>query len=318
MRDIDNDFIKEVEKQLLERLGEEYDTKIQKVVKNNGIVQDGLCIIKEGDYLAPTIGLEVFFEKYKRTGSIAGILSDIEAIYNSRKKLTAIEPNHFMEFEQIKGRVAYKLVNTKANMELLKSIPHFEFLDLSIIFYLYLNDSRYGGMTAVIHNQHLNVWEISEGKLYDLAKKNTPVLFPAEIRTMCDVMAGYVKDQVKDGETEAEGIEEVLNQMKDENVKVPFYILSNRMGLNGACTILYHNVLKDFADKNKTDLAILPSSVHEVLLLPCNDKTDFVELKAMVKCVNQTEVRIEDWLSDTVYYYCREDDRIFETDSLEL
>ena len=77
------------------------------------------------------------------------------------------------------------------------------------------------------------------------------------------------------------------------------------MGLRGAGTILYDGVLKRFAEKAGCDIYILPSSLHEVLLVPGTMKISVDDLKEMVKDVNRTVVSAEDFLSDNVYVYRR-------------
>ena len=84
------------------------------------------------------------------------------------------------------------------------------------------------------------------------------------------------------------------------------YILSNTCGINGATVVLYEDILKDFAGKIQEDVIILPSSIHEVLLVPNSKVHDIEEMKAMVEHINRTEVSKTDVLSDNVYLYSRE------------
>ena len=88
------------------------------------------------------------------------------------------------------------------------------------------------------------------------------------------------------------------------------YLLTNQRGYNGAATILYEGVLEKFAEEVGKDLILLPSSVHEVLLLPDGGYSDYEALSALVQAVNETQVRREEWLSDHVYRYLKEEDRI--------
>ena len=109
----------------------------------------------------------------------------------------------------------------------------------------------------------------------------------------------------------------------------PMYVLSNRTKLNGSACILYQDLLKNFAERLRSDLYILPSSIHEVLIIPVNSFTSpadpllssanspadtrqqsYRELSEMVQEVNATQLSTEDILSDHVYYYSRESSRI--------
>jgi len=94
-----------------------------------------------------------------------------------------------------------------------------------------------------------------------------------------------------------------------ENV-CPMYMLSNQNKLNGSVCILYQDLLKDFSERLGCDLYILPSSVHEVLILPAQNDTSCQSLSEMVKEINSSQLSREEILSDHVYYYSRKTCRI--------
>ena len=88
------------------------------------------------------------------------------------------------------------------------------------------------------------------------------------------------------------------------------YVLSNKSKLNGSGCILYQNLLRSLGKKLESDFYILPSSVHEVLLIPADDQDSYEELTAMVQEVNATQLANEEILSDHVYYYSREAEKL--------
>ena len=51
---------------------------------------------------------------------------------------------------------------------------------------------------------------------------------------------------------------------------------------------------------------VLPSSVHELLVVPSNIGMDVGQLKEMVTSINASEVALEERLSDNVYRYSTE------------
>ena len=85
-------------------------------------------------------------------------------------------------------------------------------------------------------------------------------------------------------------------------------VLTNNNSQLGAAVILYDGVLKDIAKGE--DLVILPSSIHEVLILKAKQNDSPAELKAMVQDVNATQVALEERLSDNVYKYNAKLDKI--------
>ena len=87
-------------------------------------------------------------------------------------------------------------------------------------------------------------------------------------------------------------------------------VLSNREGFHGAAAILYPGELKRAADQLQNDLVVLPSSIHEVLLLPDDPGQDYGMLTRLVQEINRNEVEQEEWLSDHPYRYLRKEDRL--------
>ena len=88
------------------------------------------------------------------------------------------------------------------------------------------------------------------------------------------------------------------------------YVLTNKTMLNGASTMMYYGVLDSIADKIGHDLYILPSSIHELILVPVKSGYKADELKKMVCQVNSDEVSDNEILSDSVYCYSRKDRQI--------
>lgn len=149
----------------------------------------------------------------------------------------------------------------------------------------------------MIHNSHCKMWNVDAGQLYEDARANTPLLLGAELKSMEEVISDLVKQS-----------EFTDSQQLEEDVRdVPMHVLSNKTKIHGAACILYENVVKDFADYLNRDIFILPSSVHEVILVPSQGAQKAQNLVEMVREVNETQVEEEEILSDSVYYFSRED-----------
>lgn len=88
------------------------------------------------------------------------------------------------------------------------------------------------------------------------------------------------------------------------------YLLTNQTKLYGATCLLYKDILKEFTDKLDANLFIIPSSVHEVILVPVSDALSNEYLTDLIREVNATELSLDEALSDHVYLYTREDDAI--------
>lgn len=273
--------------------GEGGNITINHVIKNNGCEMDGLVIMEKGKDIAPTIYLDSFYELYTNGENIKNIIRQIEVIYEQNKNNVTFDVNILKHFDTIKDKIVYKVVNYRSNEKLLEQAPHKRILDLAVVFYCLL-DNEYGrSATALIYNNNLKNWNVTIDDVYKAALKNTPDLLHSKISSMA---ALFEKCGVNvDGE-------EV--DLKDY-VPSDMYVLTNESKLNGAACILYENVLYDFAQKLGADLYILPSSVHEVILLPKLSMFEKDELVNMVKEVNTEGVAADEVLSDHVYEYNR-------------
>ncbi len=300
-------FLETVKNSLKETLGTEFSLSLQSVQKNNGLLLDGLCIGKAGERAAPTIYLNQFYQEFRFGRPLEDILSDILSLYHS-SLLTGSPPfEELLLPDQVKNKVIFRLINKTANEELLNIIPHIPYpgLDLALVFCLTLQKTEDSLMTALIHNSHLNTWGFSTDDLFLAAKTNTPRLFPARIRSLSQVITDIARETVE------KELEEALEEFfLTPPLSPPMFVLTNSTGMNGASSLFYEGILKDFANANDSDLIILPSSIHEVLIIPYSDSISLEELGDTVFSINQEEVPEEDRLSNHIYYYSKSENNL--------
>ncbi len=273
-----------------ENISENEKVFIQSVPKNNGIKLDGLVIIQDEMNIAPTIYLNYYYQKYQEGMDFSEICREILENYKTNKPSIPIDIHFFTDFEKIKSRIVYRLINFRQNLELLDDVPYVRFLDLALVFYCLLPAYEEQNASIQIRMSHLDLWKTSLRELIRLSEQNTPRLLEWEIQDMASV------------------VEENAHLPSEDCY--PMLILSNKSHLNGAGCILYKDLLKNLSRKLDMDFFILPSSVHEVILLPTKTKDAMGELSAMVKEINAAEIAREDILSDHAYYYSGKEDRI--------
>ena len=107
-------------------------------------------------------------------------------------------------------------------------------------------------------------------------------------------------------------IEEMTGVKLEQADGVSMYVLTNQAKLNGASVMLYSDKIRELADRLQSDLIILPSSVHEVLLLPDDHEKKYDFYRQMVEEVNATQVEPEEILSYNLYRYNRKKEEIEE------
>ncbi|MDO5403617.1 MAG: DUF5688 family protein, partial [Eubacteriales bacterium] len=180
----------------------------------------------------------------------------------------------------------------------LESVPHKRFLDLAVIFYCLLKQQCDGNATALIYHSHLDMWGVTEDDIFNAAAANTPKLLKSSIRPMSELIKGIIPFEAGN----EQGIEYNEN---NSAAGEQMYVLTNESKIHGAACILYEDVLRDFSDKLGKDLYILPSSIHEVILLPKTADFSIDGLNSMVHEVNCDGVSDDEILSDHVYEYNR-------------
>lgn len=299
-------FLKTLTERLEDKLGDSYQLVLHKIPKNNGVKLDGLSLQGTDLAMAPTVYPRSYYEQYDAGMPLDEICDDILSLFLSTPVSSYLSPEELEEFSLVRSKVMFKLIHASSNRELLADMPHLPFLDLAIVFYLLLDRNEYGQITLPITKEHLKRWNLSLDHLWGYAARNTPREFPAEICSLNDLALKLAKKHLGDAYDEDE-----LKDFLESQIVSPLHILSNQTGLCGAGCLLYPEILKNFADKLDSDLIILPSSIHEVLITPDTTEVSYEELSHMVTTINQREVLPEEQLSNQVYRYTRHDDRLF-------
>lgn len=290
-----------VQREVEKRAGENYRVKLNDVMKNNGVVLRGITLMQDDSNISPTIYLNPYYDAYENGDTTLGtVIDEVIDTYERNKINRSIDMKFFLNYETVRSRIIFKLINTEKNRELLRDVPYIPFHDLSIVFQCLVSEERFGNASILIHNVHLQLWKVNARELYECALENTPLLQGYELADMNTVLEEMkALGGIDDGEIE------------DMQQEVPMYVLSNKSRINGASCILYKDILKDFAMVVDKDLYVLPSSIHEVILLPSDGTQESEQLKEMVREINQSQVEKEEVLSDSVYYYRRSDDSFF-------
>ena len=279
------------------RLGSDYRVSLQDIIKNNDTHLDGLTILSAGSNISPTIYLNYYYDKYLAGKSLSTIYDDILLSYHQNVPKENIDISFFTDFAKVKNHIIFKLVNYERNKELLSKVPHVRYLDLAVVFNCFINSTEDGYATILIHHQHLSYWNISTEELYALAMKNTPHLLHYQLQNMTDVIIDLFCN-------------EHIELSKELLPVFPMYVLSNTTKLNGSGCILYEDLLSEIAQRLDSDFYILPSSIHEVLLIPVASASSYEDLSSMVHEINATQLAREEVLSDRVYFYSRHSGKV--------
>jgi len=303
-------FVGDITAMVKELMGEEFDVKIYKVTKNNSLELESLVILKKGENYSPNIYLLPYYESYLQEVPIFEVAQRIVNVYRNYT-VPILREKFSYTYEQVKAFVTYRLVSFHKNRKLLNNIPYIKYLDLAITFHCLVRDDSDGIGTIRITNEHIQMWGVSQQELFELAICNTRILFPYTIKSMEEVIWGMIKEDCKNQSEDMQKdlLDSCINTTKTSNNQ-KMYILTNQKGINGATCLLYEDILKDFGEQIQSDFYILPSSIHEVILVPYSKSISRNALNEMVIDVNRTQVSREEVLSDRVYFFSREDNII--------
>ena len=296
---MDYAIFKEVmREQILEHLPEEYkDSKVDVhgVEKVNRTL-DGMVVLKPSANSAPTVYLNHLYEYYVSGKSIQDCLSHCaNMIVDAYKELDDMKPQ--IETSQMKENVIMVLVNKEQNKEMLENVPHRDFQDLAVIYRWVVDINEKGMASSIVNNKIMENEGMIEPDLFQLAVENTKRLLPPQIRPMSEV----IKEMFPFELIEMGMVDELMAEI-DSDSKKAMYVLTNETNINGAVSMLYENNLHELAEKLGTDLYILPSSIHESILVSV-EMGEANELAQMVSDINMSCVEVGDRLSNNVYHY---------------
>lgn len=278
------------------RLGGGFEVSLKDIIKNNDTMLKGLIIMEQGTNMHPTVYMEYFYEQYKAGRTLEEIEDNVLQIYKENRGEEKFDITFFTKWNVMKERVIYKLVNFDRNRELLKEVPHRKILDLAVVYEYFLDTDDNRSASILIRNDHMEAWGVTADELYAIASKNSPELM------------GYRLCSIEEIVREIYGIrvDSLPDSGKPEKNTMPMYVLTNEHKFHGAGCILCGNLLKKIADKWGCNICIIPSSIHETILIPMSAAGNCEVTSQMVREVNQTQVSPEEILSDHVYQFNRE------------
>lgn len=264
-------------------------------LKNNGVSVTGLLLKGENERVAPNFYLENQYVEWMRgIRTLEEIGSQLcknyqEELEKSRFLLTEIK----FEWEAFRHKVFLRLVNKERNAKLLETVPYRDFMDLAIVYYYSVNlDADVQG-TLIISKEHLELLGITEEELHQVAESNYQRYQPVKIRCMQDLLYDLARKV---------GVE--ISEAKD--CYPSMFVLTNTKSMFGAASLTFDVELECFAKRIGKGFFVLPSSVHEVILVPESADFSIEYFAGMVKKVNETQLDPTEVLSDSIYFYDKE------------
>ncbi len=266
-----------------------YETSVREVEKNNGIKLMGLVLSEGNQTVQPVIYLEEYYRRYQEDEGVEELAEEIIATHETCD--VDLDMTFFRDYAQVEDRIYIRLVNYGKNKELLKKIPHIRWLDLAAVFYYAMKWQEEADASILLYHSHLAMWGKTEEEICRSAKRNMERDMPGCLMPMREMLMEMMGIGIPE-----EGAE--------------LYVLTNQEKRNGAAVALYSGEIKKLADRLQSDLLILPSSIHELLLLKDDHIWEYKAYAGIVKQVNETVLEPQEFLSDSLYRYNRKTDEI--------
>lgn len=270
----------------------------------------GMTVKLEQQHIVPTINLDRFYQAYEK-GEIS--LSDAlkEMAMQVQQELKEVDFSQFFEYDRAKEQLFIRVNSAEQNQEVLKNVPHQLMEDLVITYHIAADISQGSIASTLITNDMIKYYGITEEQLHKDALENTEKIFPAKVQSMETVMKELILKDMLTAGLDDEEVERMIQSIEDAEQSSQMIVVTNRQGINGAAVMFYPDEMDRLSIQFQGDFYILPSSTHEMLIIPDNGNYRASELKSMVTEINETQVLPEDRLTNEVYHYSAKD-RVFE------
>ena len=264
------------------------------VQKINGDVEQMVVKYPE-QAIAPSFYLKDQYEKLYEGYSVNEIARDMARFVRAQEK-------HMPELPEFNQKTAREnlyatVINAEINKELLKNVPHEKFQDLAVI-----SRFRVGKDGSImVTNEFCKHLQLTPEEILEIARRNME-----KEKYVCISMHEKIKNEMISMGAQEDFVEELF---ETRSVQFPLYVFTNSQNYDGAVAVISQSVMDEGFQKVKVDypdissVYVIPSSRHEIILVPDCVVDDVKHLKEIHDQVQEDEVREVDRLTDQVYRY---------------
>ncbi|MDO5392140.1 MAG: DUF5688 family protein [Eubacteriales bacterium] len=297
------EFLDYIKNNIKDYLPEKYSNALVDIhpcLKNNGRMLDGLSIQLKEEKATPIIYLNSFYSDYENGKSLSSILSSVAVArdhFAEPRLSTSIDSlQDYLHSPEAINHIYFQICGSDTNTDLLNNMPHKIEKDLALTYHLEVGNSYDSNYSIKITNDLMKMLDLTPEELHSLAMENTPRDYPpvfCDINTALDSLLGVPSEENYLGSAK---------EFKDTN-EPSMYLLTNKTKTLGSAALFYPDVPERLAQMLHNDFYILPSSVHEMLIIPDSPDIKPESLFNMVDEVNTTCVDSNDYLATNVYHY---------------
>lgn len=279
------EFLVQLEEELCRQALEPVSVRRQRVGRNNG--QETLCLslLPRGRRVSPAIPVEGYYRKWREGSSARELAEEFLAEWRRADREQGLEDLAFGDYGKVKRGIYLMAVSRERNRWALENQPWKPFLDLALVCYYRVDQRLIPEAMVRIEKSHLKLWGVTEEELFCQAEENGNRDLRPKLYSMGELLGA--------GEGEP-----------------ALYVLTNENRYLGAGAIADQRLMEKVGRQLKSDFYVLPSSIHECLILPDYGKFSREALQDLVREVNETQVDSAEVLSDEVYLYSRSAGRL--------
>ncbi len=242
-----------------------FDINIRTVEKMNESYE-ALTVTPEGSNIGMNINLDRFFDSYEEGVDYNELIDKaVDVIDHAIEKMPNIDVNDLTDYEKMKSTLVMEVVSAETNAEVLKGVPHKDMEDLAIVYRFVIDKSCGDQASVLITNSMIEHMGITAEQLHADAMRNAPEVKPLVIQGMSEVLAEMI------GPDQAE----LMGIMPVAPGEEQMYVASVPDKTHGASVIAYQDFMDKASERAGGDFFILPSSIHELLIVPDNKEINF-------------------------------------------
>lgn len=298
------EIINAIREEIPEEIRDMMEVDIREIVKANDTVLHGVIIKTPEQAIVPTIYIEDCIKQMPEGFAMKDLAEAIISLYHVGMREAPAVESLSLEFDDIKDKLVVQLAEVDRNRDRLKELAY-KPLDNGMVMlaYVVVQEDERGSMRFAVTK------DIVEGQNYDIDK-----MFETAMKNNEPVLVDISDAIFSDG---IEFAENLFDKELSDKLPDGMYTLTNSSTNLGAAVLYYPDVQKRIGDMLQNSYYVLPSSIHELMILPRSANDNLEIFRKMVKEANETVVNPQEVLSDRVFMYDREKERLVEPKTLE-
>ena len=270
--------------------------KVCPIEKMQGESYTAITITPKDGNMGMNLNVDALYKLMEEGASYQSVVSRaLSQATSYLEDVHSFDVNGITDYEKSQSKLFVEVVGAERNADMLSKVPHKQIEDMAMIYRIQVEHKEDGLASILVTDELMKTMGVSAEQLHEDAMKNSVAMRPAKVQKMAEIIADMTDMPIEMVESSAP----------------PIYVISNEEKMKGAASIFYPDLMDTLGKQIGSDFYVLPSSLHEVLVLPDNGDMTAEELKEMVSSINGDVVDPTDVLTDQVYHYDKQE-RLFE------